>query len=291
MKFITSIVIHEMKADQMICSMVYDPHHQFLYTADSLGYVGKSRVEFTPDISIHLLKLYRCALDTIQNIFYVQNGAFIITSAVDLCIRVWEGADFRSVGFFSEDSVWALHDKSTWAKENPFEPNPAHFDTNRSGPMSSIISRSSYHPRHSGGSNHLSPSSSFNENLQRIDSFRPPNADPIFDAQSYMDYVDDFFQTELIRRPPKRFEQRDEPLPAPEVTPITMPSVIHPMDTINECRTIAEKPLFTGDSSRSLPALQVARSTPLPIPRLPSTVLPKKKKGLPRIAMLTPITT
>lgn len=287
LKEIYKTVAHGLLINHEITAIYYSKYHQFLYTADSLGYVKKWKIEMSDDFQLAAINIYRCHLDEIYHLFDCMNGKFVVTTGYDMCVRVWNSPDFRSVGFFSDESSWNIHDKSTWAKENPFECDPYHFKDDKKS-SENITHYLSFLPSLNQTPNDRSHNNIFQSSTlqSEINSFEGP-----LDSEKYLNFITDFFNNEYI--PAERLkthENKEDSLPMAEITPIKIPNEMHPQDTIDHIKAILAKPKMLINRTKGEESKKSARRSPIPMPILPNSILPKKRRTLPRIAMLTPIT-
>ena len=109
---------------------------KYLFTADTLGYVKQWEL----DPSSHQIKglqIQKCAREEITNLDVCRNGEFFVTTALDMCARLWHSGDLKYVGIFNNLCKWNTEDPSTWSKREPFLKDAKHFHS----PKQTALSR------------------------------------------------------------------------------------------------------------------------------------------------------
>lgn len=121
---------HGLIVSHSLSAIAVDEVNQFLYTADTYGYVKKWAIEepVKGELNIKGLTIERCHGDEISHLTLIYDGKYLATTGVDMCVRLWETDTFTFVGIFTEESKWSLGDPYTYAKRSTkFEKDPRHF--------------------------------------------------------------------------------------------------------------------------------------------------------------------
>lgn len=263
--------------------MTFDSENQILYTADNLGYVKKWKISFQPEYTLNSIAIFRCHEDEITKMFLIGSKNIFITHGIDDCVRVWDNNSFKSIGFFSEESHWNIDDQSTWAKQNPFQKDPNHFqhmDGEEIDENELSLTRI------------ITPSRSQRSNLQEeLFPHQEEEEEPIFDSISFLTKINSYMDEEKIKKLYARPERENKDLlPPPEIAPIQMPSSIHGKETIFDVENALK-----GTSKNPPPVVvpkKRMKSPSLPIPRLPPPLIQPKytKKRSFGVVSIVPIT-
>ena len=124
---------HTIYVQYSIIEIIASDDHQNVYTADTLGYVKKWKVEHDPVINIVPECFVRCANKGISTILLVDENRFLLTCSSDMCVRVWSTEnEMKYVGHFHEEGdKWDLEDDSSWVGESPFQVDSNHMTNPR----------------------------------------------------------------------------------------------------------------------------------------------------------------
>lgn len=121
---------HQIIVNYSLTSM--DANEEYLYTADTFGYVKKWKMSYDQMLQFELeeIDIFRCHNDDIMSINLVMGGKFIVTCGIDMCVRIFEAENFEYVGLFNEESKpWNLEKKETWISKPPAVVELKHFNT------------------------------------------------------------------------------------------------------------------------------------------------------------------
>lgn len=128
LNIIESFSAHSIVKQHSLSSIEFNDYSNILYTADTYGYVKRWQVTISEtEINLEEAGICRCHNDEITHISVIRRGEFVVTTGIDMCVRVWKADTFDYVGFFSDKSEWNIFDNNTWINETPFERDTNHF--------------------------------------------------------------------------------------------------------------------------------------------------------------------
>jgi len=99
---LASLKAHCLTAKHALSTLGLDPDNGTLYTADTLGYVRRWGIEYSPAFALTPGEMERCHADEITGLVVVDGGRYLVTSGVDMIVRLCEA--FGLVGLFSTES-------------------------------------------------------------------------------------------------------------------------------------------------------------------------------------------
>jgi len=118
---------HRIYTHYSLTSIAGDNDNHYVFSADTLGYVKKWRLQTSPRISLEDITIRRCCNDELTSVGLIRNNQLLVTCGFDMCVRIWDATNFDYLNFLHQGVQWSISNTDTWKIDCPFASDPIHF--------------------------------------------------------------------------------------------------------------------------------------------------------------------